>query len=178
MNMDMKYVYSPQESLSDHRIKFLCSVGNQYELICPAPVIHYDPVTYLPGLVIDGLHQEYRADFLIRHRMARNAFLVELHPAFMMNDKRLRLRRKIAEKYIAKKGYDWQYQCLFQEYIQLDQTQSLLYDTYLQMATDDDRRKWLNNYFSVTDLFKSPGFLSAEYSLLDFLIHAILPGLY
>lgn len=175
MNPDLKHIYSPEECLSDNRIKFICSIEEEYELICPAPVIYYDPVTYLPGFPIDSLHLEYRADFLIRHRSNGQAFLVELYPAFMADDARLWLRRRIAENYIASKGYDWQYRCLFQEYVQLNEEQSFRFHSYCQLTNVNARREWLNEYLMAIDLLKPAVFLAPEYSLLDFLIHGILP---
>jgi hypothetical protein len=157
------------------RMKFLLSVADDYEFVCPAPAIYYDPVTYLPCFIVDGLDQEYRADFLIRHRENGQAFLVELHPVCMVSDARLRLRRQVAENYIAWKGYDWQYQCLFQEYILLSASQSLLFDSYCRMKNDGDRRKWLIDHKAMSDLLKPPQFQCNNYSMLDFLIHGILP---
>lgn len=175
MNQIQKNRYSPFLFLSPQRIKLLLSVAEHYEFICPAPAIYYDPVTYLPTFLIDRLHQEYRADFLIRHRENGKAYLVELHPASIVSDARLHLRRRIAKNYITWKGYDWQYQCLFQEYIVLSPNESLLFDSYCQMKNDGDRQKWLLDYLSMSFLLKPPSFQSQNYSLLDFLIHGVLP---
>ena len=175
MNQLLKHSYSPFLFLSPQRVRFLLSVADEYESICPAPCIYYNPVTYQPTFMIDRLHQEYRADFLIRHRKNGKAFLVELLPASMVNDNRLTFRRRVAQNYIAWKGYDWQYQCLFQEYIVLNANESLLFNSYCQMKTDNDRKKWLIDYLSMSALLKQPLFQSPNYSLLDFLIHGILP---
>jgi len=175
MNTVLQNSYSPFLFLSPQRIKFLLSVTDDYEFICPAPAIFYDPVTYLPAFLIDRLHQEYRADFLIRHRETGKAVLVELYPYSMEGDARLFLRRKIAEHYIAWKGYDWQYRCLFQEYIVFTPNESLLFDTYGMMTNDKDRRKWLLDYMAMVQVLKPAPFQSQDYSLLDFLIHGMVP---
>jgi hypothetical protein len=175
MKKSPKHKYVNQQYLFTQRIKFLCSVADEYELICPAPVIFYDPVTYLPAFPIDSLHEKYRADFLIRHRTNGQALLIELHPASMVNDTRLRLRRSIAQNYIACKGYDWQYRCLFQEYVHLSEEQSSRFESYSHMKTNKDQFEWLIDYLLLMERLKPAVFRSPKYSLLDFLIHSILP---
>ncbi len=171
----LNHIHLPHLYQFEHRMKFFCSVADEYELICPAPLIHYDPVTYLPGFPIDSLHLEYRADFLIRHLTNGQPILIELFPSFMADDARLWLHRRIAENYIAWKEYDWQYLCLFQEYVQLNEEQLFSFESYRSMTTDKDRREWLVNYLLLTERLKPAHFLSPKYSLLDFLIHGVLP---
>jgi hypothetical protein len=167
MNQLLTNAYSPFLFLSPQRIKFLLFV-DQYEFISPALSIFYDPVTYLPTFIIDRLHQEYRADFLIRHRETGEALLVDLFPLDMACGARMFLRRRIAERYIAWKGYDWEYRCLFQEYIMLTPNENVLFETYGMMNSDEDRRKWLLDYMAMVTMLKPSAFQFPNYSLLDF----------
>ena len=171
----LKHSYSPFLDFSVQQVKFLLSVADDYEFICPAPAIYFDPVTYQPTFCIDRLHQAFCADFLIRNRIIGQAFLIEVLPDFLADDPRLLVRRQIAENYIAGKGHDWKYKCLFEEEILLTSGESMLFDSYAQMCCEEDRREWLMDYLSFSYLLKPVCFQSPHYSLLDFLIHGILP---
>lgn len=175
MKKYLKPCFAPFLDLSALQVKFLLSVADDYEFNCPAPPIYFDPVTYQPSFCIDRLYQVFGADFLIRHRTTGRAFLIDVLPDILEDDCRLLMRRQIAENYIAGKEYDWKYKFLFENEILLTPNESLLFDSYGQMCCDEDRRKWLMDYLSFSYLLKPVCFQSPHYSLLDFLIHGILP---
>ena len=174
MKQYLKPCCTPFLDLSALQVKFLLSVADDYEFNCPAPPIYYDPVTYQPTFCIDRLHQAFCADFLIRHRTTGKAFLIDVLPDLLEDDCRLLLCRQIAENYIAGKGYDWKYKFLFENEILLTPGESMLFDSYTQMCSDDDRREWLMDYLSFSQLLKPCCFQGQDYSLLDFLIHGVL----
>lgn len=158
------------------RVKFLCSIADTYEFICPALPVYYDPVTYQPTFLIDRLHQEYRADFLIRNRKTSEAILIDLVPQSLSSDPRLSIRRQVAQNYISWKGYDWQYKIVIEEEIRLSASQVLQVASFLQMKDDTAGAKWITGFLSSIQEEKPIPFLHPEYSLLDFLIHGIVPA--
>jgi len=156
------------------KVRFICAVADEYEFICPAPAIYYDPCTgELPNL-IDRLHACLQFDFLIRHRVSRKAYLVDLQRKAFAGDIRLFMRERIAEAHIDWKGHDWQYLCVFEDH-DIYQQNNDAFSSYAFLNNSDDRCDWLRRFLDLQRSLKPTRFTTHEYSLMDFLIHGILP---
>jgi len=102
-------------------LKYAISIKKDYEYLRSHIPIYYDPRTKFPTNYIRDNIRRYTPDFLIRHKISKEAFLVEIKPrAFETNDQLL-LRREVAENYIRWKRYDWKFKVVFDDEIKLSQ---------------------------------------------------------
>jgi len=60
---------------------------------------------------------KYTPDFIIRHRSAKEAYLVEIKPRGFDDKDYLETHRQIADNYIRERNYDWQFKFVFQDEI-------------------------------------------------------------
>jgi len=104
-------------------LKFAISILEDYEFVRGKVCIYYHPGTKMPTDYIRDCHRRYTPDFLMRHKLTGEAFLVEIKPRAFQNDPQLALRKQVAENYIRWKNYDWQYKVVFDDEILLDQEQ-------------------------------------------------------
>lgn len=160
--------------LSPQRVKFLLSIIDHYEFICPGLPMYYDPVTYQPAYLLDRLTGVYRADFLLRHRENSRAYLVDLVPSFLKADSRLSINRRIVNRYIHWKEYDWVYKVVFDDEITLSASKTSDFDVYQALTKQSDRQEWLIELMHLTLQKRSAYFSSANYSVLDFLIRGFI----
>lgn len=101
-------------------LKYVLSIQDEYEYLRARITIYYHHGTLLPARYIREGVRHYTPDFLIRHKQTGKAFLIETKPRAAQNDKRLILRKQVAEKFITAKGYDWTFNIVFDDEITLD----------------------------------------------------------
>ncbi len=100
-------------------LKYAVSIQKDHEFLRSRIPIYYDPRTKFPTNYIRDNIRRYTPDFLIRHKITKEAFLVEIKPrAFESNDQLL-IRREVAENYIRWKRYDWKFKVIYDDEIKL-----------------------------------------------------------
>lgn len=124
-------------------LKFAISIQDDYEFLRSRVMIFYHngsnrPATYLRSGVL-----RYTPDFLIRHRLTREAFLIEIKPRAAQHDPRLTIRKKVAENYIKWKGHDWQFKTVFDDEIFLDEAGWNLYEQCRKLRSKSAFLYWL-----------------------------------
>ena len=111
-------------------LKYALAIRDEYEFLRAHIPIYYDPRTNLPTNYIRENIRRYTPDFLIRHKITREAFLIELKPRAFEENEQLVLRKKIAENYIRWKSYDWSYKVVYDDEITLKPEQRLQLETF------------------------------------------------
>ncbi|MFT3704354.1 MAG: TnsA endonuclease N-terminal domain-containing protein [Agriterribacter sp.] len=101
-------------------LKYALSIRDEYEFLRSRITIFYEQGSLKPTNHLTLGIRHYTPDFLIRHKITGESFLVEIKPRITANDPRLLLRTKVAENYIAWKGYDWKFKIVFDDEIILD----------------------------------------------------------
>jgi hypothetical protein len=100
-------------------LKFAISIQKEYEYLRSHIPIYYDPKTKLPTSYIRANIRRYTPDFLIRHKITKEAFLVEIKPRAFQDNEQLLIRREVAENYIRLKQYDRKFKVVFDDQIKL-----------------------------------------------------------
>jgi hypothetical protein len=100
-------------------LKYTVSIQKEYEFLRSQIPIYYDPRTKFPTNYIRENIRRYTPDFLIRHKVTRKAFLVEIKPRAFEGNEQLLLRREVAENYIRWKRYDWKFKVVYDDEIEL-----------------------------------------------------------
>src|SRR5690349_9958059 len=109
-------------------LKFAISIQDDYEFIRNRVIIFYHHGSNKPTSYIRQGIRRYTPDFLIRHRLTGEAYLVEIKPRAAQCDPQLDIRKKVAENYITWKGYDWRFKTVFDDEIILDEVGWNLYE--------------------------------------------------
>lgn len=104
-------------------LKYAISIIDDYEFLRERVIIHYERVTHEPTQYLRGNNGSYIPDFLIRHKITGEAFLIEVKPKGFDDYKQLELRTELAEKYIKKNGYDWKFRIVYDDEIILTEEQ-------------------------------------------------------
>jgi hypothetical protein len=127
-------------------LKYAISIFEECEFLRARVAIFYDPVTKKPTDYIREFHRRYTPDFLIRHKVTRESFLIEVKPAAFRNDPQLSLRKEVAENYIKWKGYDWKFKIVFDDEIMLTAEQLAEFDDACKLKSKASFRLWFQEY--------------------------------
>lgn len=100
-------------------LKYAISIQKEYEYLRSHIPIYYDPKTRLPTFYIRGNIRRYTPDFLVRHKLTKEAFLVEIKPRAFEGNEQLSVRREVAENYIRLMKYDWKFKVVYSDEIKL-----------------------------------------------------------
>ncbi|MES2328147.1 MAG: hypothetical protein V4539_01005 [Bacteroidota bacterium] len=103
--------------------KYALSINEDHVFLRERIHIRYNPGTIQPTDKLVHHFLSYVPDFLIRHKETGEAFLVEIKPRAFESEPQLALRKELAERYIAWKGYDWKYKVVFDDEIILSEQQ-------------------------------------------------------
>lgn len=127
-------------------LKYAISIVDDYEFLRERVIIHYDRSTLEPTDYLRGNNRSYIPDFLIRHKISGEAFLVEIKPREFAGHSQLDLRRKVAEKYIHKKGYDWKYMAVFDDQVILNEEQLADFKECCKLKSRSAFKIWFDQY--------------------------------
>lgn len=155
--------------------KYAISVEKDYEFLRTRISIYYDPVSLRPTDYIRLCTKRYTPDFLIRHKVTKQAFLVEIKPRSFTDIDLLALRKKVAENYIAWKGYDWNFIIVFDDEIQLSPEQQKIFDSCRPLVNKSERKIWFQKYNKLFDR-SAPSFLRTVPSNCQ--VHFVMFGIY
>jgi hypothetical protein len=108
-------------------LKYACLVSLDYEFLRNPVSIYYDPKNLLPVRRIIRNTLRYTPDFLIRHKLTQEAFLVEIKPRCFQFHPQISRRKAVAENYIRFKDFDWKFKTVFDDEIVLDHENHKLY---------------------------------------------------
>lgn len=142
-------------------LKFALSIKEDYEFLRSQIRIYYDPRTRMSTNYIRESIRRYTPDFLMRHKVTGEAYLVEIKPDGFKEDKQLANRKAVAENYIRYKNYDWKFKMVFGNEIFLDEGRSWEFHDFCKAALASRKGlplKSLHNYFdySCTSIFNVP----------------------
>lgn len=144
-------------------LKYALSIHDEYEVLRSRIVIYYHHGTCTPAPYIKEGVRHYTPDFLIRHKKTCEAFLIEIKPRAAQHDPKLIIRKKVAEKYIQWKGYDWKYKVVFDDEIILDETAWQIFENCKNLKSTSSLRQWMatqENRYGKTDPGAFPGSIS------------------
>lgn len=142
-------------------LKFALSIKDDYEFLRSFIPIFYDPKTKMPTNYIRDNIRRYTADFLIRHKITRETYLVEVKPRAFESEEQLIIRKEVAENYIRMRNYDWKFKVIFSDEIHLSECERLEFENcckHISLSNKRLRFKELNDKFdsSRTTLFNVP----------------------
>lgn len=98
-------------------LRFILSIETTHYWFREDLKIYYK-IDDVPEGIKGGL-ASYTPDFLIRDKLTGKATLVEIKPEGFNDKYELLRRRKIAEEFILRWGYDWEFQVIFSNQITL-----------------------------------------------------------
>lgn len=104
-------------------LKFALSIRDEYVFLRERVIIYYNPGSLQPTDHLGSNYRYYAPDFLIRHKLTGEAFLVEIKPRAFEGEPQLALRKELAERYIRWKEYDWKFKVVFDDEIILSEEQ-------------------------------------------------------
>lgn len=93
-----------------------------------------------------GNYRWYMLDFLIRHKMTGEAFLVEIKPRDFEGQQQLDLRKELAEKYIRGKNYDWKFKVVYNDEIILNEEQLEAFMECCRLKSKVAFSMWYNQF--------------------------------
>jgi len=131
-------------------LKYAISIQKDYEYLRSHIPIYYDPRTKIPTHYIRDNIRRYTPDFLIRHKITKQAFLVEIKPRAFETNEQLLFRKEVAENYIRWKRYDWKFKVVFNDEIKLSKDEYIQFLKCLKLIPLSDRKrlfKELNDKF-------------------------------
>ena len=142
-------------------LKYAISLQKEYEFLRSHIPIYYDPKTKLPTFYIRGNIRRYTPDFLVRHKVTGQAFLVEVKPRAFEGNEQLSIRKEVAENYIRLKQYDWKFKIVYSDEIKLSRDEHARFLKCFQLIPRSEKKflfKELNDRFdqSRPSLFCSP----------------------
>lgn len=141
-NRSYKIVYWGCAFDSILELKFALSIQNNYEFLRSPISIYYDPLTKIPTNYIRDNIRRYTPDFLIRDKISREAFLVEIKPRAFENERQLIVRKEVAENYIRWKNYDWSFKIIFDDEIILDNQTQMQFHKCCRLIKLSERKLW------------------------------------
>lgn len=156
-------------------LKYAISIMDEFEFIRPAVSIYYDVATNLPVASARRCDRRYTADFLIRHRITLEAWLIEIKPRAYAHNPILETHRLVAENYIRFKKYDWQYKVVFDDEITLTEQQLEDFECFRKIRTTKERMMWFGSYRQTIESMLPHHVRSfMSNSRLDFILFGIL----
>lgn len=123
-------------------LKYAISIQDEFEFIRSRITIYYKIKDKAPTLYIREGVRHYTPDFLIRHKITGEAFLVEIKPRAAENESQLKLRKEVAENYIKWKKYDWKFKVVFDDEIILDEPSWLIYKECIKLKSKSSFQNW------------------------------------
>ncbi len=101
-------------------LKFVLSIEDDYRFLrCPVK-IGFDPKSMLTTNYFRDATKFYTPDFLVRHKLTNEAWLVELKPTEYKLSRNISIYNCIAGDYIRQHGLDWSFKVIFDYEIHLD----------------------------------------------------------
>jgi hypothetical protein len=101
-------------------VKFALSIENDYRFLRSPVKIGYNPKTLQTTNYFRETTRVYTPDFLIRHKLTHEAWLIELKPTAYQLSKNVSIYNSIAMDYIRKQGLDWSFNVIFGSEIHLE----------------------------------------------------------
>lgn len=135
-----KIIYWGYQFDSILELKFAISIRKDYQFLRSQIPIYYDPVTRKPTDNIRGNIVRYTPDFLIRHKVTGQAFLVEVKPKAYDDEKDLSKRKEVAENYISWKGYDWNYVLIYSDEVILSPDEEMELEECLKLKSSSSSK--------------------------------------
>lgn len=103
-------------------LKFVLSIEDEYRFLrCPVK-IGYDPLTLQTTNYFRETTRVYTPDFLMRHKVTNEAWLIELKPADYKLSRTVSIYNSIARHYISNCEQDWTFKVVFSNEIILSAT--------------------------------------------------------
>ena len=127
-------------------LKFFLSIADDYTCLRSPVSIYYHPGTKQPSHQIRLCCRRYTPDFLIRHKETGAAFLIEIKPRAFEGHPQLLTRKEVAENYIRKKGYDWQFMVVFDDEIILSEDGLEDFHECSRMRSRSEFAAWFRQY--------------------------------
>lgn len=153
-------------------LKFVVSIMEDYEFLREPVSIYYHPGSKIIVDRIQTFHRRYTPDFLIRHRQTREAFLVEIKPRSFHTQPQLRLRQRIAERFIARENLDWKFKIVFDDEIILTSEQLEAFDQCFKLNSRPAWKTWFDEYYrNLVKVNPSMSIFSSENKRLLFLMY-------
>jgi len=131
-------------------LKYALSIQKDYEFLRSHIPIFFNPRDKKPTDYIRENIRRYTPDFLVRHKVTKEAFLVEIKPRAFGDNEQLILRREVAENYIRWKKYDWSFKVVFDDEITLTADEQAQFGECCKLIPQSERRLWfkeLNDRF-------------------------------
>lgn len=120
-------------------LKYAIFIQNDYDSLRAHIPIYYDPKTRKPTNYIRDNIRRYTPDFLIRHKLTNEAFLVEVKPRAFEGNSQLNMRREIAENFIRSRKYDWTFIVVYDDEIKLNFQQQMIFDHCKNLKRETNR---------------------------------------
>lgn len=127
-------------------LKYALSIQDEYEFLRSHISVYYDPSTKEPTNYIRNNIRRYTPDFLIRHKLTKEAYWVEIKPKAFSDYAQLALRKEVAENYILWKGYDWEYKVVYDDEIILTLDQLVQFNECCTLISKSARKHWFEKY--------------------------------
>lgn len=141
-------------------LKYAVSIHREYEFLREHPMIYYRHSTLS---IVDQLTEgvlRYTPDFLIRHKVTGEAYLVEIKPRAFEGQPQLEKRKQVAENYIRYKKLDWKYKVVFDDEIVLTAEDELLFQKCCVFKYKNKRTKSVSEQ-RLSEGIAAPFFLKA-----------------
>lgn len=117
-------------------LKYAPFLSPGYEWLRSPVSIYFDPSTKRPVHFIRKNSRRYTPDFLIRHKVCKEAFWVEVKPHDYSDQWKLEQNKQLAEKYIRWRGYDWKFKVVYDDEFALNMEQTALFNEYSRMLDE------------------------------------------
>ncbi len=141
-----------------NELKYALSIAGEYEFLRASIHIFYNPKTRQTSDYVREGFRRYVPDFLIRHKITGEAWLIEIKPEGFDDTKELELRTAVAENYITRKKFDWKYKVVYSNEIFLDENAKRLYDQCLALKFDMELKNGLPRSWVKFDPHETPLF--------------------
>lgn len=132
-------------------LKYAISVHTEYEFLRSHIPIYYNPSTRKPVNYIRQNTRRYTPDFLVRHKITNQAFLIETKPRAFAGNSQLLVRQEVAENYIRWKNFDWRYKVVFDDEITLSREQQELFNECRKLISKSARKLSFEKYNNLFD---------------------------
>ena len=127
-------------------LKYALSIQNEFDFLRSHIPVYYDPSTRRPTDYIRDNIRRYTPDFLIRHKITKEAYWIEIKPRAYSNSAELTLRKDVAENYIKWKGYDWIYKVVYDDEIILTLDQVVQFNECCSLIKKSARKIGFEKY--------------------------------
>lgn len=138
-------------------LKYAISIREEFHLMRSRQHIYYDQGTLKPTDYLRTGVKHYTPDFLIRHKVTNEAWLIEVKPRAFENESQLKMRKQVAENYIRWKNYDWKYKVVFDDEIVLTEGELQVFQNCCRLKSKSGFKLWLqednNRYDRSVHLF-------------------------